>query len=131
MLAMCTGDTGLDGLACVLGGCCLGRGVLWVGAGEGTVVGSLQREERQRGGAWARSSSSLHFSRLGSGQRGLVSTAGSSMSMATGFERARTVKLTVIKICSIFICQVLDEIPARDSNSNFLKFSTLGDQHIG
>jgi hypothetical protein len=39
--------------------------------------------------------------------------------MATGLERARTVKLTVIKICSIFILQVFDELPARNLNSKF------------
>jgi hypothetical protein len=50
MLAKCTGDTGLDGLACVLGDGCLGRGVLWVGAGESTAVGSLQRGRRRREG---------------------------------------------------------------------------------
>jgi hypothetical protein len=48
VLATCTGDTGVDGLARVLEGCCLGRGVLWVGAGEVTAVGSLQRERRRR-----------------------------------------------------------------------------------
>jgi hypothetical protein len=41
MLATCTGDTGLDGLARVLAGFCLGDGGLWVGSGEVTVVGSL------------------------------------------------------------------------------------------
>jgi hypothetical protein len=50
MLATCTGDTGLDGLARVLEGFGLGRGVLWVGAGEVTAVGSLQRGRRRREG---------------------------------------------------------------------------------
>jgi hypothetical protein len=37
------------GLARVLAGFCLGNGVLWVGCGELTLVGVVQREERQRG----------------------------------------------------------------------------------
>jgi hypothetical protein len=58
MLATCTGDTGLDGLACVLEGFGLGCGMLWVGAGEGTMVGSLQRAgEEERGVPGAVSSS--------------------------------------------------------------------------
>jgi hypothetical protein len=32
---------------------------------------------------------------------------------------SKTVKLTVIKICSIFICQVFDEMLARNLNSKF------------
>jgi hypothetical protein len=50
VLATCTGDTGLDGLARVLEGGCLGRGVLWVGAGEVAAVGDVQQaEEEERG----------------------------------------------------------------------------------
>jgi hypothetical protein len=70
----------------MLEGFCLSDGVLWVGSGVVTAVGIVQEEERQRGGSWAHSSSSLHFSRLGSGQRELGSTAEMSSSMATGFE---------------------------------------------
>jgi hypothetical protein len=47
---MCTGDTGLGGLARVLEGLGLGGGVLWVGSGEVTMVGDVQRaEEEERG----------------------------------------------------------------------------------
>jgi hypothetical protein len=93
--------------------------VLWVGAGEGTVVGNLQRGRRRREGGPGAVFLSSHVARLGSGQRELGSTAEVSRSMATGFERARTVKLTVLSICLIFACQVFDEMPARKSNSNF------------
>jgi hypothetical protein len=69
MLATCAGDTGLDGLARVLEGFGLSRGVLWVGAGEGTVVGSLQRAgEEERGGSWVLSPLLLPFSWLGRGR---------------------------------------------------------------
>jgi hypothetical protein len=50
VLATCTGDTGLDGLARVLAGFCLSDGGLWVGSGAVTVVGSLQRGRRRREG---------------------------------------------------------------------------------
>jgi hypothetical protein len=51
VLATCTGDTRLDGLARVLEGFSLGDGVLWVGSGEVTAVGDVQEEKRQRGGS--------------------------------------------------------------------------------
>jgi hypothetical protein len=58
LLATCTGDTGRDGLACVLEGFGLGRGVLWVGSGAIMAVGSLQRaREEERGVPGAVSSS--------------------------------------------------------------------------
>jgi hypothetical protein len=50
MLAECTGDTGLVGLTRVLAGVGLGRGVLWVGAGEGRAVGDVQVAGKKRGG---------------------------------------------------------------------------------
>jgi hypothetical protein len=43
-------NTGHGGLWGVLGGFGLGCGMLWVGAGEGRVVGVVQEEVRQRGG---------------------------------------------------------------------------------
>jgi hypothetical protein len=62
-------------------------GQLWRGQGGRRRAG---RGETARG-SWARSSPSLHFSRLGSGQRAPGLTAEVSRSMATGFERVRTV----------------------------------------
>jgi hypothetical protein len=48
---MCTGNTGRDGLARVLEGFGLGGGAMWVGAGEATLVGNLQRGRgTERGG---------------------------------------------------------------------------------
>jgi hypothetical protein len=61
----------------------------------------------------------LHFSRLGSGQRGLGSIAEVSTSMATGSRRTGTVLATVSSIPSDFACQVFDAMPAKNSNSNF------------
>jgi hypothetical protein len=58
VLAACTGDTGLDGLARVLEGFGLGRGVLWVGSGAVTMVGDVQQAgEQERGVLGAVSSS--------------------------------------------------------------------------
>jgi hypothetical protein len=42
----------------VLGGFGLGRGVLWVSAGEGSVVGDVQVAGKKRGGSWGAVSSS-------------------------------------------------------------------------
>jgi hypothetical protein len=39
--------------------------------------------------------------------------------MATGMGRTGAVIFTVITIFPIFVCQVFDEMPARDSNSKF------------
>jgi hypothetical protein len=86
-LATCIGDAGRGGLGGVLEGFGRGVGALWVGGGETTPVGVVQREEGQRRGVWAASSFSFHVARPGSGQRGLGSTAGDSTSMATGRER--------------------------------------------
>jgi hypothetical protein len=97
-------NTGHGGLGGVLEGCCLGCGVLWVGASEVTAVGNLQRGRRRGEGVWAVSSVSSHVARLGSGQRELGLTAETSTSMATGFERGRTVMPTVPLIFWIFAC---------------------------
>jgi hypothetical protein len=73
MLATGTGDTGLGGLARVLEGFGLGRGELWVGSGEGRVVGIMQEERRQRRGVLVLSSSSSPSltARVGAGGAGL------------------------------------------------------------
>jgi hypothetical protein len=86
-LAMCIADAVHGGLGGVLEGFGHGVGALWVGGGETTPVGVVQREEGQRRGVQAASSFSFHVARPGSGQRGLGSTAGDSTSMATGRKR--------------------------------------------
>jgi hypothetical protein len=85
-LATCIGDARRGGLGGVLEGFGRGDGVLWVGGGEVTTVGVVQREEGQRRGVWAASSFSFHVARPGSGQRWLGSIAEDSTSMATGRE---------------------------------------------
>jgi hypothetical protein len=74
---------------------------------------------KKRGGSWVLSPLLLPFSRLGSGQRELGSTAASSRGMATGVRQTATVIFTVNSISPISVCQMFDEMPARDSNSNF------------
>jgi hypothetical protein len=61
VLATCTGEAGHGGLARVLAGFCLGDGVLWVGSGEVTAVGNLQRGRGTERGVRAASSSSPPF----------------------------------------------------------------------
>jgi hypothetical protein len=101
-LATFEGRTGHGGLGGVLGGCWLGCGRLWVGSGASRAVGVMQEEDGLGGGPGRSSlrSSSSH----GSGR---------------GVEQTRTVKLTVARICSIFICRVFDEMLARSLNLNF------------
>jgi hypothetical protein len=48
--AMGIGDARRCGFGCVLAGLGRSDGALWVGCGELTLVGVVQREERQRGG---------------------------------------------------------------------------------
>jgi hypothetical protein len=132
MLATRMGDTGLDGLARVLEGFGLGRGVLWVGSGAVMAVGSLQRAgEEERGGSRVLSPLLLPFSRLGSGQRGLGSTAASSRNMATATRRTATVIFTVNVICSDLCLPSVRRNARKNFKFEILKFFTLGDQHIG
>jgi hypothetical protein len=81
---MCTGKAGCGGLGGVLAGLGRGDGALWVGAGEVTPVGNVQRAEGKRGGSGRVLPLLLHVSRPGSGQRGLGLDQGMSTSMATG-----------------------------------------------
>jgi hypothetical protein len=65
--ARASSDTGHGSLSHVLGGFGLCCGMLWVGAGEGRVVGDMQQAGKKRGGSWALPPLLLPFSRLGSG----------------------------------------------------------------
>jgi hypothetical protein len=123
-------DSGHGGLARVLEGFGLGRGVLWVGAGEGRVVGDVQNAGKKRGGSWVLLSRLLPFSRLGSGLGALGSTAASPRSMATVPGRARTVIITVKQDFARFHLPGVRRNARKKFKFEFLKFSTLGDQHI-
>jgi hypothetical protein len=79
----------------VLEGFGLGDGVLWVGSGEVTAVGDVQGAEGEERGSWARSSSSPPILTARVGAEGAGLDQGGSPGMATGFERTRTVMLTV------------------------------------
>jgi hypothetical protein len=82
-------------------------------------------------GPWAQFSPSLRFSWLGSGQGALGSTEASPRSMATGQRRTATVITTVITICLRFCLPGARRNVRKKFKFEFLKFSTLGDQHIG
>jgi hypothetical protein len=75
----------------VLEGFGLGRGVLWVGAGEGRVVVDVQAAGKKRGGPGVLASPLPLLPGLGSGQRGLGLTRAPSRGMATGLQRDGTV----------------------------------------
>jgi hypothetical protein len=83
-LAACISDAGRCGFGCVLAGLGRGDGALWVGAGEVTAVGNVQRAEGEEGGVWVVLLHVFLVSRPGSGQGRLGLDRGMSTSMATG-----------------------------------------------
>jgi hypothetical protein len=95
------------------------RGLVAVTGCCGSVLARSRRsatcreQRKKRGGPGRILPLLLPFSRLGSGQRGLGSTAEDSSSMATGPRRTGTVMLTVAPIFWIFASQVFDQMPAR------------------
>jgi hypothetical protein len=115
----------------VLAGLGRGDGVLWVGSGEVAMVGDVQRAEGEERGSWARSSSSppLLTARVGAEGAGL--DQGGSPGMATGFERGRTVVLTVKPIFSDFCSPRVRSNARKNLNFKFLKTATVVRQHIG
>jgi hypothetical protein len=105
----------------VLAGLGRGDGALWVGGGETTTVGIVQREEGQRGGVRVASSFSFHVAQPGSGQRGLGLDQGDSTGMATGSERTGTVLVTVKSIFPDFCPPGARHNARKNSNFEFLK----------
>jgi hypothetical protein len=126
-----TSNTGRGGLARVLAGFCLGDGVLWVGCGELTLVGVVQREERQRGGFRAVLPLLLHVLRSGSGQRGLGSIEGDSTSMATGPGTNENSDAHSERFFSDFCSPRVRSNARKNLNFKFLKTATVVCQHIG
>jgi hypothetical protein len=115
----------------VLGGFGLGCGMLWVGAGEGRVVGDVQVAGKKRGGSRGAVSSSPPFSMAwvgaeGAGiDRGIVQEHGDRVwasknsDLHSSFDLAR------------FHLPGVRRIARKNFKFEILKFSTLGDQHIG
>jgi hypothetical protein len=90
------------------------------------------REQREkRGGPRRVLPLLLHDSRLGSGQRGLGSTAEMSTSMATGLERTGTTMLTVKLIFLDFCPPRVRSNACKNFKFEFLKTATVGCQDIG
>jgi hypothetical protein len=73
VLATCASKAGCCGFGRVLAGLGRGDGARWVGAGEVTTVGNVQRAEGEERGSWACSSSSPLFltARVGAEGAGL------------------------------------------------------------
>jgi hypothetical protein len=115
----------------VFAGFCLDDGVLWVGAGEVATVGDVQRAEEEERGSWARSSSSPPFLMARVGAEGAGLDRGGSPGMAIGFERARTVVLTVKSIFSDFCSPGVRSNARKKFKFEFLKTATVVCQDIG
>jgi hypothetical protein len=114
----------------MLEGCCLGCGVLWVGAGEVTVVGSLQRGRRRREGGLG---GVLHFlpcrtARVGAEgaglDRGVVHEHG--YRHGTNGDSDLHSNHDFLDFCLPGVCSNA----RKKFKCEFLKIFTLGDQHI-
>jgi hypothetical protein len=115
----------------VLGGFGLGRGVLWVGAGEGRVVGDVQAAGKKSGGVLGcYLLFSSFFQGLGRGRGDWVRPWHRPEAWQQGcseLEQRTTVKLNLVGFASASVRR-----NARKSlKFKFLKFSSLSDQHIG
>jgi hypothetical protein len=114
----------------VLGGCWLGRGVLWVGAGEGRAVGSVQRRRRLGGGPGR--SSLLPSASHGLG-RGRVAGVDRGDAKEHGYRRGANQNSDLHSSSDLldFHLQGVRRNARKRFKFEFLKFSTLGDQHNG
>jgi hypothetical protein len=130
MLATCTGDTGLDGHARVLAGFCLGDGGLWVGSGEVTVVGSLQRGRRRREGG---PGGVLHFLPC---RTAWVGVEGAGLDRGGlhkhGYRHEMNGNSAAYSSFDFldFCLPSVRPNACKKFKFEFLKFFTLGDQHI-
>jgi hypothetical protein len=115
----------------VLGGFGLGCGVLWVGAGEGRVVGDVQNAGKKRGGVLGAASSSPPFltARVGAGgaglDRGIVQEHGNRVWASKNSDLHSSCDLARFHLPGV------RRIARKNFKFEILKTSTLGDQHIG
>jgi hypothetical protein len=124
------GDTGLDGLARVLEGCCLGRRVLWVGSGEVTMVGDVQRAGEEERGSWALSSSSPPFLTAWVGAEGAGLDRGGVQEHGYRHETNGSSDLHSNFDFTGFCLPGVRSNARKNFKFEFLKFFTLRDQHI-
>jgi hypothetical protein len=130
MLAACTGDTGLVGLTRMLGGVGLGRGVLWVGAGEGRTVGDVQVAGKKRGGSGGAASSSPPSSRAWVGAEGAGVDREGAREHGDSAGASQHSAAPVILISPRFASASARRNARKNSKFKFSKFSTLGAHHI-
>jgi hypothetical protein len=113
----------------VLGGFGLGCGVLWVGAGEGRAVGDVQQAGKKRGGVLGAASSSPPFlmARVGAGgaglDRGTVQEHGNRVWASKNSDRHSELDSLDFSAASV------QRNARKRFKFEFLKTSTLGDQH--
>jgi hypothetical protein len=129
-LATLEGRSGHGGLGGVLGGFWLGRGVLWVGAGEGRAVGRVQRRRWLGGGPGRVSPPPSTSHGLGRGRGRWVRPRrlpGAWRQCLGELEQCSTSELDLVW----FLSASVRRNARKNLKFEFLKFSTLGDQHIG
>jgi hypothetical protein len=115
----------------VLAGFCLGDGVLWIGSGEVTAVGDVQRAEGEERGSWARSSSSppLLMARVGAEGAGL--DQGGLHEHGYRFKANGNSEAHSSFDFSGFCLPRVRSNARKNLNFKFLKTATVVRQHIG
>jgi hypothetical protein len=129
-LETCIGDAGRGGLRGVLAGLGHGDGALWVGGGETTPVGNVQRAEGKKGGSGGCSSSfpPCLTAWVGAGEAGLDSGGLHEHGYRAG---ANVNSDGHSRIDFLDFCPPGARHNARkNSKFEFLKSFTLGCQHI-
>jgi hypothetical protein len=128
------GDDGCCGFGRVLAGLGRGDGALWVGCGELTLVGSLQRGRGRGEGVRARSPFPSMSHGLGRGWGVWGSTAGRQGTLWEGHGRIRGVSPLLANSASIlfdFCPQRVRSNARKKFKFEFLKTATVGLHHIG
>jgi hypothetical protein len=114
----------------MLEGCSLGRGVLWFGAGEVTMVGDVQRAGEEERGSWALSSSSPPFLTARVGAEGAGLDHGDVNKHGYRHETNGSTDLHSNLISPDFCLPGVRHNARKRFKFEFLKISTLGGQHI-
>jgi hypothetical protein len=115
----------------VLGGFGLDCGMLWVGVGEGSVVGDVQVAGKKRGGSWGAVSPSPPFSMAWVGAEGAGIDRGIVQEHGYRLETNGDSNLHSDYDLLDFHLPGVRRNARKRFKFEFLKISTLGDQHIG
>jgi hypothetical protein len=108
----------------------LGRGELWVGSGEGRVVGDVQQAGKKRGGVLGAASSSPPFLTARVGAEGVGLDRGINQEHGDRVWASQNRDLHSSFDLARFRLPGVRRIAHKNFKFEILKTSTLGDQHI-